>query len=259
VICFEQTFGPEIYFATIAGIVLVLVRVIKRIPWIHSNGVPLLAFALGYAIDVAASIWNCGQAPALAALSSLAGGVSGLAAAGGHEALMRTAKAVGLERFAVWLLGRADHEQTKRGKGTTAIVLLALFLAGCSGAFELLAKVSQGAQWLGTVVDVAEAGAGTYFDRHPNQDAQKSVADAMRKVRRALGALDAALATAEAADDQDVTRAKREALRAYAELRSLLSDLGVLSATPPAGGAETTSPKPEPFDLPSSDEIGAVL
>ena len=134
-----------------------------------------------------------------------------------------------------------------------AIVLSVCVLSGCGGGFlPALAKAAQGAQWLGTVLDVADAGADAYFARHPSLDAERDVDAAVRRARSALSALDAALATAA---DEDAARASVEARRAYAELHALLDALGVLVATPPAGGAETDAPAPAPLDLPLPDEM----
>ena len=139
------------------------------------------------------------------------------------------------------------------------LVVLAATLSGCSGCASLLpalAKVSRGSQYLGTVIDVADAGADAYFARHPSLDNERKVDAAVRAAHGALAALNGALAAAEAASDEDVVTARVEALKAYASLRTLLADLGVLTATPPDGGAETDAPMPEPFTLP---EAGAVL
>jgi hypothetical protein len=48
-------------------------------------------------------------------------------------------------------------------------------------------------------------------------------------------------------------------LRAYAALRELLDRLGILTATPPAGGAETDAPLPQPLELPTVDDVAARL
>lgn len=260
--CPEALLGSEAYFAALALAVGVLVRAVKRIPKLSSNAVPVVAFALGYAIDAALGHYSCGLTLGQASLSGLGGGLAGLAAAGGHEALMRAATSVGYGERVLWLLGKAKKEQDKRKAKPKAPVLLllgVLTLSGCAGVFEALSKAAQGAQWIGTVLDVAEAGADAYFARHPNLEATRRVQAAARGARSALAALDAAVATANAAESEDIAQAKREALRAYAELRGLLAEFGVLTATPPAGGAEAEAPKPEPFELPLPEEIGAAL
>ena len=253
--CLETLLGPEAYFALLAIIVGTIINPVKRLSWIPVNTVPLLAFVLGWALDVAAGIYTCGLAHHAAVLSGLGGGLAGLAAAGGHEAMMRAATVVGLEDRASRLLGRAKKEQDTRKKASGAlIVFLVLMLSGCSG---WLPKVAQGAQWLGSVIEIADAGADAYFARHPNQDQEIEVDTAVRHAKQALAALDAAYATVDALDHEDVKTARTAAVKAYSELRDLLSGLGILSATPPMGGAETDAPDPKPMPMPAT--IGASL
>lgn len=134
-----------------------------------------------------------------------------------------------------------------------------LFVGGCSSLPAALTAATQGAQWIGSLIDVAESGSQVYFARHPSMDAQGKVNVAVQRARTALAALDHALAAAEGAQNEDVGEARREALAAYQELRALLEDLGVLTAKPPAGGAETEAPLPEPVALPTVEEVAGVL
>lgn len=259
--CPETLIGSENYFVALALVVGGLVNVIKRIKWIRVNSVPVIAFALGWALDAAAGSLLCGLSYTAAGLSGLGGGLAGLAAAGGHEALMRTASAFGLSKLAARVLGKAKEEQDARKKAPTSaalLVLLALSSAGCASLLPALAKAAQGAQWIGTVLDVANAGSGAYFDRHPNLETERKVDAALRASRGALATLNAALASAEAATDEDVVKARSEALKAYTELHDLLSDLGVLTATPPDGGAETDAPPPDPVNIPNPEQVGGA-
>ena len=104
--CPETLIGSENYFVALALVVGGLVNVIKRIKWIRVNSVPVIAFALGWALDAAAGTLLCGLNYTDAGLSGLGGGLAGLAAAGGHEALMRTASAFGLSKLAARVLGK---------------------------------------------------------------------------------------------------------------------------------------------------------
>lgn len=258
--CIEHLIGPEAYFGALALAVGVLVNLVKR--RISSDAVPLIAFAIGYVIDALVGYLSCGFTLSQALLSGLGGGLAGLTAAGGHEALMRAAKRFGFEGAATVVLGKAKREQAKRkGKKATAalLVLCVLPLSGCAGVLPALAKAAQGAQWLGSIVEVADAGASAYFARHPSLEREQRVNAAVKRARLALAALDAALATADAAANEDAARAKQEALAAYADLRALLVEFGVLSATPPAGGAEADAPEPEPFALPMPAEVSETL
>lgn len=261
--CPEQLLGPELYFTILALVVGVLMNGVKRIPWLSSDAVPVLAFMIGWVLDAASSNLACGMGYVDAALSGLGGGLAGLAAAGGHEALMRTASVFGLGGLATKLLGKAKKQQDKRKgsktKSAALIVLGVVSLSGCAGMLPAIAKLAQGSQYLGTVIDVATAGAETYFARHPNLEAERRVEASVTRARSALAALDAALATVEAVDSQNLKQARTEALKAYTELRALLTDLGVLTATPPAGGVETDAPEPVPIALPTPEMIAGVL
>jgi hypothetical protein len=131
-----------------------------------------------------------------------------------------------------------------------------LFLAGCNGAaLGVLSKVAQGASYLGSLLDVAHGGSDAFFDRHPNPESEGRVARAELRARKALAALEGAVAAGEAADAGDRERARSEAVASYGELRGLLDELGVLAARSPQGGAETEAPKPEPLDLPLPDAV----
>jgi hypothetical protein len=134
--------------------------------------------------------------------------------------------------------------------------LLSLAIA-CGPITAAFAKVAQASDWLGTVVDVASAGADSYLDRHPNAEAQQAIASAIATARQAIAVL---RSVANAGQASDVDSARTAALTAYRDLRALLDELGVLDASAPLGGAEdTTAPEPEPLDLPTALEAEARL
>ena len=135
------------------------------------------------------------------------------------------------------------------------LALTLLVLAGCPAFWSALPRVAQGAQVLGSLLDVAAAGSEAYYARHPSPAAQAEVDQALRLARTALAALDAGVLAADGADDEDLALRRSRALEAYEQLRLLLDGLGVLDARPPDGGAETSAPLPEPFELPPADEI----
>jgi hypothetical protein len=138
-------------------------------------------------------------------------------------------------------------------------LLLLVALTGCAAFPAILAGVAQGAQLLGSALDLAETGAEVYNARHPNQEREDAIRQALAKSRAALVALNAAVASGKAADDGDTVAARKAALEAYEQLRSLLDETGVLGAVPAAGGAETAAPKPEPLALPPVAAIEAAL
>jgi hypothetical protein len=135
-----------------------------------------------------------------------------------------------------------------------APIVLALALTGCAGcaAFGQLAKMA-GSQWLGTVLDLAEASSERYFERHPNQRAHE-VATAHLDVLRAQAAYDRAVR-----DGAGSTAEKAALVAAYRAYLERLTEFGVGEALAPAGGAEGDGPIPEPVALPSADEVEARL
>jgi hypothetical protein len=120
----------------------------------------------------------------------------------------------------------------------------------------VISQVAQGAQWLGSLLDVADAGQRAYFDRHPSIEGEPRVAEAITRSRLALATLDHALAAGSA---EDQATARREAVAAYEALRKLYDELGVLDARPSPGGPETDAPLPKPLPLPTGEEVAAVL
>lgn len=131
-------------------------------------------------------------------------------------------------------------------------LVLACLLSSCLP----LAKVARAAAWIGSILDAAEAGAKVYHQRHPSMEAEFALAKALQRARMAVVALQAA----DLAGDTDaVVKAKREAVASYAEVRRLLDESGASDAAPAVGGAETTAPAPEPFDLPSVEAVDRAL
>lgn len=137
--------------------------------------------------------------------------------------------------------------------------VLVLGLGGCPGFLAALAHVTQGVQWLGAVLDAADAGQQAFFARHPNGESETLVRDLLRRAKLAEATLAGAAAAAKSAGDGDLETARTEALEAYAKLRAVLDELGVLDARSPPGGAETDAPKPEPVELPTADEVRVRL
>jgi len=137
-----------------------------------------------------------------------------------------------------------------------AMMLAAAAAPGCSAAAPVLSAIAQGAQWLGSVLDIADAGQRSYFNRHPNMDAEGRINEALTHARTALAALDHAIGAASAEDE---AKARAEAVAAYDALRKLLDETGVLDGRPPPGGPETDAPVPKPVELPSREQVAMRL
>lgn len=134
------------------------------------------------------------------------------------------------------------------------LVAVVALSSGCAGALKALQVANIAADYLTSVVELADTGQEAYFARHPNLDAQNRVGVAMLSTRRALAAYQAASAAVSAGDAGDTKAARAAALEAYGELRALLDELGVLSGTA-EGGAETEAPDPGPLVLPTVTEL----
>jgi len=234
----------------------------KRFPKLPKWALPFLVMAAGYLMTLARYRAG-GMAWSSAAMASWRGLAMGLVAVGGHEALKPGAeKVLGKERAAK-VLGKLPPPKAptvviKATKPASIVLLCALALSalpGCPQALGVLAKVAQGASWLGQVLDTAEAGAKLYHDRHPNHEREDSIGAALKRARTAATALEAAANAATSANDGKAAQARTEALEAYAALRALL-DGDITAAKPPAGGAENDeAPQPEPFRMPTDAEV----
>ena len=135
------------------------------------------------------------------------------------------------------------------------VVVLSLALGGCHLLPSATAAL-RGIAMVSSAIDAAEAGASVYLQRHPSLEADRRVSAALLRARLAASTLASAIA---AADTDDASKAKIEALTAYADLVRLLDELGVLSGRPAAGGAETDAPLPHPIHIPTVGAIGAAL
>lgn len=109
--CLTSSIPVELYWTLIAVAVGAVVRGAKMLPVVKANALPALAFVVGWAIDVGIGYGSCGETLSGAALTGLAGGLAGLAAAGGHEAFVRSAGALGMQDVAERLLGKAESEK----------------------------------------------------------------------------------------------------------------------------------------------------
>jgi hypothetical protein len=141
---------------------------------------------------------------------------------------------------------------------------IAPFASGCTAAgwakaLQVAVELTQGSDYLGSVIDVAERKADRYFDRHPNLEREREVEQQFDMAREKLELLRKVIAVSDALEAGDVERARAAALDAYEALRQVLDSYGILDATPPAGGAETDAPKPQPFSMPTRADMESVL
>ena len=68
---------------------------------------------------------------------------------------------------------------------------LTMSVGGCAQLLPVLAAVSQGAQMLGSLLDAGDAGADSYFAKHPHAEREAAVRDELKRLVRSgeFGAL----------------------------------------------------------------------
>ena len=261
--------NETLWIAVLVALTMGLTRLAKFWPRLPKGLVPLLAVAIGAGLYLAKAVYLDSQ-PLADAWQSWLVVLVGAGAVVGHDLLKPALTELVGEPLATILLGRipgsAERPKPPPRKPPASTIFVAILLGGLLGgcapalaALQGLVRSTQGSQWLGSVLDVAETGAAAYFDRHPSIERQQDVAQAIRVARQAQEALDRVLAAVDAVESGDAEKARSEALTAYASLRALLAELGVLTATPPPGGAEGNAPSPVPLLLPTVAEVDARL
>lgn len=257
--------GRVVVEMVLAGL---LVRAIKaRFPWPKWLPVVSLGFALllaGAAFARSGLSWSwvftfAGEGLAAGAIAGFGNDVLKLVTI----EFFKRVPFVGPERAEVLsriLWGKPASEPPSLKPTAGALLFVLMFsVTACRDVRTVLDALGHGAQWLGTVLDVARGGADAYLARHPNAEAADRIAAEERRARAQLAALEALIAGGDAIDEGERDRARAAAVEAYAKLREVLKQEGVLDARPAPGGAETESPAPEPLELPTVDEVAARL
>ena len=245
-------------------------RTVKVYPKLPKELLPWLVMLCGYVLTFGMAVYG-GMGVSEAATSSWMGLILGVGAVGGHEALKGGIKWVtkkspfdiNPDKAAAILLGKlpapSNAKEPRAKTRMSMLVLLLGLLPGCAEALQALDMAARSASYLSSAISVADAGQEAYFARHPSLDNEPKVDKAIRDARMASAALDAALAAGDSFAG-DLAGTKKEALQTYKELRRLYVELGILEARAPDGGAESEgAPMPEPFPLPTAEDIGARL
>lgn len=120
-----------------------------------------------------------------------------------------------------------------------ATLALCLFLAGCPSFLPAIQGAINAAQWVGSIIDVADDSQKSWFKLNPNGSEQEKVEIAMFRARRALSALNGISLASKSLDEQNVVAARKELVDAYRDLEALFLSLivplqpGMKAATPP--------------------------
>lgn len=120
---------------------------------------------------------------------------------------------------------------------------------------DTISKATKVSQVITGVMEDVDEAQKAYFDRHPSMESEKDVKDALSETRAAVEKLNTAV---EGEDEDQVSDARTAALGKYGDLRKILDERGILSGEPPAGGAETDAPSPQPFDMPTVEEVSSA-
>lgn len=108
------------------------------------------------------------------------------------------------------------------------VVVLSVFLGGCPGGFlPIFQGVLNAAQWVGSVIEVADHSQRTWFSLNPDQGKQIAVEGSILRVRKALAAMNAVALATKSLDDNDVVKARADLVEAYKALEVLFLSLNV--------------------------------
>lgn len=104
---------------------------------------------------------------------------------------------------------------------------LCLFLAGCPSFLPAIQGAINVAQWVGSIIDVADDSQKSWFKLNPNGSEQEKVEIAMFRARRALSALNGISLASKSLDEQNVVAARKELVDAYRDLEALFLSMNV--------------------------------
>jgi hypothetical protein len=112
-------------------------------------------------------------------------------------------------------------------KKILAIACMSLFLTGCPQLLPALQGAMNVAQWVGSVIEVADHSQKSWFKLNPNDGEQAKVEAAMYRSRKALAALNGIALASKSIDEQNLVAARKELLDAYKELEALFLSMNV--------------------------------
>lgn len=107
------------------------------------------------------------------------------------------------------------------------VVMLSMFVTGCPGFLPVMQGVINAAQWVGSVIEVADHSQRTWFSLNPDTQKQIAVEAALLRARKALAAMNAVALASKSLDDNDVVKARAELVEAYKALEVLFLSLSV--------------------------------
>lgn len=136
-------------------------------------------------------------------------------------------------------------------KRFAAILALSLFTAGCPQLVPIIQGAMNAAQWIGSIIEVADHSQRSWFAANPDLEKQIQMEAALLRARKALAAMNAVAVAAKSADDGNLVKAKADLIEAYKALEQLFLSLSV----PLQAGAKVA----EPPRITESDRVEAAL
>lgn len=112
-------------------------------------------------------------------------------------------------------------------KNFLTTLVLCLTLTGCPELVPVIQGALNAAQWIGSVIEVADQSQRTWFTVNPDTPKQIEVERAVFRARQALAALNGIALASKSIDDKDYVAAKKELVEAYKALEALFLSLNV--------------------------------
>jgi len=112
-------------------------------------------------------------------------------------------------------------------KNLVVIAAFCLFLTGCPQLVPVLQGAMNAAQWIGSIIEVADDSQKRWFGLNPDLPKQIEAEQAVFRARKALVAMNGIALATKSVDDKDYVSAKKELLEAYKALEALFLSLSV--------------------------------
>lgn len=112
-------------------------------------------------------------------------------------------------------------------KNFIAVACFCLFLAGCPQLVPVVQGALNAAQWIGSVIEVANQSQRTWFEVNPDVPKQIETERAILRARQALVAMNGVAVASKSVDNQDLVKAKKDLIEAYRALEALFLSLNV--------------------------------
>lgn len=108
-----------------------------------------------------------------------------------------------------------------------ALAALLVTLTGCPQLIPVIQGALNAAQWVGSVLEVADQSQRAWFGVNPDASKQQEIESSILRARRALAAMNGIAVATKSANDGDLVQAKKDLVKAYKEVEALFLALNV--------------------------------